>query len=486
MLENRPIISCVIGYITGIILGLYCKISIVFLYLILLIIYLITYKQSKKEFKLISFKRYKRYIKIVFTKKVIKIIIISSIISNSIVLYQNYNYDNLYKNLENQELKIYAIVQSNVREKNNKQIYKIKIETINKNNKYKNSFLYLNVKKKLNIELNYGDIVELNGVYKAPKTIRNYKGFDYKEYLKTLKIYGAINSDKIKLLGSSKTTIFSLSNKITLRIKKEIQESFDKDTGHLLVGLILGDTSSIDEDIKQSFNNSNISHILAISGMHVGYILFFTALILDRVLGKRKSKIGTSIILLIYMFITGFSPSVVRAGIMAIITIMASFFYRKSDTWSNISLSLLIILINNACLRERVSVLLSFAGTIGIIVLQKNIKSITISATIFIMPIMAICFNKIAISSLIISLIVGFLIGPIIILGFIFIIGFKLLILFKLKVIYVKILNFALEALINIAKLGSILPFNKIYVTTPTILEILIYYVFILIRCFFI
>ena len=101
MLENRPIISITLGYIIGIIMGLYCKISIVFLYLVLIPMCFLFKREKQNKFKLISFRRYSRYFKIIFTSKVLKIIIISSIISNSIVLFQNYKYQNLYKNFLN-------------------------------------------------------------------------------------------------------------------------------------------------------------------------------------------------------------------------------------------------------------------------------------------------------------------------------------------------------------------------------------------------
>ena len=64
MLENRPIMCAVIGYIIGILMGLYCKISIVLLYLILIPIFLNLRNNKKEKFKLISFKRYFRYINI--------------------------------------------------------------------------------------------------------------------------------------------------------------------------------------------------------------------------------------------------------------------------------------------------------------------------------------------------------------------------------------------------------------------------------------
>jgi len=62
--------------------------------------------EKKKNFKLFSYSRHSRYLKIIFTKNVIVLIIISSIISNSIVLIQNNKYEKIYKNSEGREIKI--------------------------------------------------------------------------------------------------------------------------------------------------------------------------------------------------------------------------------------------------------------------------------------------------------------------------------------------------------------------------------------------
>ena len=484
MLENRPIISVTLGYIIGIIMGLYCKTSIVFLYLSLIIIYLMFRKERIYKFKLISFRRYFRYIKIIFTSKVLKIIIISSIISNCIVLYQNNKYENLYKGLENQELTAVGKVVSNKKEKDYKDVYKIKVENINGQSKFINTYVYLNVDK--DVFLEYGEKLIFKGTFKEPETRRNYKGFDYKEYLKTLKIYGTVNLDALISIERAENSIFKISNNIFLKIKENVQANFSEQNANILLGITIGYTDGIDEEIKNDFSDSNISHILAISGMHVAYITICTQYVLDRLIGKRKGKIGTAIILVLYMFVTGFSPSVVRASIMAIISLMSGLFYRKNDIWNNIFLSLLILLIYNPFLIKSISVLLSFAGTVGILVLQKNIKSITLAATLFIIPIMAVSFNTVSITSLIISVVVGWFIGPVIILGFIFIVCWKVLVFFKLDFIYVKILEILLDILISIASIGSKLPLNKIYVTTPNILEIIIFYSLILIRKFFI
>ena len=125
MLENRKILTILIGYIIGIILGLYCKYSIVLFYLLFYLLYINFFKEHKtKKFKLISFKRYLRYVKIVFNKKVMKTIIIFSIISNFIVLYQNYRYENLYNGYDNKNIKIAGIIVFTEGDK-----YTVKVET---------------------------------------------------------------------------------------------------------------------------------------------------------------------------------------------------------------------------------------------------------------------------------------------------------------------------------------------------------------------
>ena len=117
-MKDRPVLVAVIGYIIGILMGLYFNFSIVLFYIpITVTIYIIvtTHTNIKTRFKLISFHRYFRYIKIIISKKVILIILISSIISNSIILIQNKKYNILYQNCQSTYL--IGTVVSNKQEK---------------------------------------------------------------------------------------------------------------------------------------------------------------------------------------------------------------------------------------------------------------------------------------------------------------------------------------------------------------------------------
>ena len=114
----------------------------------------------------------------------------------------------------------------------------------------------------------------------------------------------------------------------------------------------------------KNFRVANISHILAVSGMHVSYIIIGCNILFEKNMGKRKSKYIIIAILIIYMFVTRFSPSIVRATIMGILFMMSKIVYRKNDVWTSISLSLLIILVFNPYIIMNIGLQLSYIGTI--------------------------------------------------------------------------------------------------------------------------
>ena len=497
---NRPIFIVVIGYIIGIIWGLYFKISIVPFYIFLMAIYIIIkLPYSKKKFKIFSVKRYFRYIKLIFKSNIILTIIISSFISNLIINYQENQYDNVFK--EGQEIELTAIVISNKQEKGYYNRYKIKT-SLNKN-------LYINIDK--NTELEYGDKIQIRGEFQDPQTDRNYKGFDYKQYLKTLKIYGTINVSDIEIIDKNcANKILQISNTMFLNIKSNIEKTYNENISAIILGVMLGYTEQIDENTRQDFSTSNISHVLAVSGMHISYIIILITNSTQNILGKRKSKIIAIAILLGYMFITGFSVSVVRASIMGSLSCMAFIFYRKSDTLNNISISTLLTLINNPYSITGMSFLLTYGGTLGIIYFKpivekiiKNIKirnrrwkyvflriqrkcgkiieiiAVSISAQIVIAPMMILNFNTIGVGFLLTNLLLNCVIGIIVMGGFI-----------QILISFVSIdSGIALAKLIQIPTYGLLLiskiDLGNFKVVTPDFYQIIFYYLLIFFSRYF-
>ncbi len=483
---NRPIFIITIGYIIGILWGLYLKISIVFLYLILFTIYILS-RISKKTFF--------HYLKILIKFNILIIIIISSLISSIIIKKMNYKFENLYKDVKELELEVQVV--SNKTEKEYYNRYKVKVLT----QKYKNTYIYITTKN----ELKYGDILKIDGEYSKPSEARNYKGFNYKEYLKGQKIYGTIKTKNIDIIDQ-KHDIYFILNELSLKIKENIEKTYSSTVAPLILGVMLGDISLIDEETINDFSLSSIIHVLSVSGLHVTYIIYLIENSTQSIFGQKKGKIIEIIILLIYLAITGFSVCVIRACIMGILMCISFLVYRKSDTLNNIAISCMIILIDNPFNLFGTSFIFTYAGTIGVVYFRPvveefimNIKikspkiqekyskfcikhnsfiesiSVTIGAQFVTLPIIIIKYNFISLNFILTNILVEIVTGPIVMGGFI-----QILITFislNAGIALAKIVQIPLLGLSYISKIGTKFTFMNFKVITPENYQVIIYYI---------
>lgn len=413
-------------------------------------------------------------------------------------MYLNKKYHKVYKNTKNIE-NVKAVILKGPIE--NEYTYKYIVKAKTGQLKNKKFIIYIN--KNNNKLFKYGDLIKIQGEYSSPQTARNYKGFDYSQYLKTLKIYGIIKIEEANLLKENDLNFVLISiNNLKQKMIDHANKNMPQKTANLLLGLLIGQKDNIQEDIIKSFRTANLSHILAVSGAHTSYIILGLTYIITK--SKAPRRIGyiiTIIILLVFIIITGASYSVIRACIMSIITISAKLFYKKENFFISICVSLFIILIQNPFAINDIGLKLSFLGTIGIIVFNKNITeffirikikeniakvlSLTLSAQLMIMPITILNFNTFSLTFFISNILASPLLGIIIILGFIAI--FVSFVLNPISKILFFVLNLFLELLIFISEIVTKIPGSSILVKTPNLVFVITYYILILfINYFFI
>ena len=354
----------------------------------------------------------------------------------------------------------------------------------------------LDVKKKdYSQELEYGDIITFNGVYNKPNVQRNYGGYDYSLYLKTQNIYGTFDGSQIELKSKNKGS-FIQRGIISFKeyIKGILKENLGEDEAELCIGLVIGDRTNLAEDIQEDFKTSNLTHMLAVSGSHFVYIILAVTYINKFLKRKRLGQVLMLIVIILFMNLTGNTGSVVRSGIMASLGIIASIIHRKSDIWNNMAIAMLIQIILNPYIIFDVGVQLSYGGVIGIVAFNKVVTnfieklsnkinnyikesiSVTISANIVIIPIMMYTFNTISLSFVISNLLAGAILGIIVLYAFALIFLYMVLHSF-ISPLFI-ILNLMLKILIFIAHICSLIPFSKIYVVTPKIGLMILFYVF--------
>ena len=396
------------------------------------------------------------------------------------------------------DVKVKAIIASEPENKEYKYTYTIIVKEVNGKESYNNTKLLFDLKNpsKLKQIPQFGDEVSIVGSIEKPSKARNFKGFDYSEYLKSKNVYGTIEADSVEIFDENKIDFFSIIiNKIQNNVKENMTKLLGQEESALCIGILIGDTMEISEKTEDNFKRSNLTHLLAVSGSHITYIITAFSATLGR-MNKKSTKIITIIFLLFFTAITGFTPSVLRASIMGILVLLASLLHRKSDTINNLGISSLLILIHNPYYITNLGFLLSFAGTIGIVILNDKISNflngklnkrsnkiikylnesfcITLSANLIIIPVMAYSFSSISFTFWISNILAGPVMEATTILGFI--VYFLSLIFVPFAKFIGIFLNICLSILLIIANFSAKLPFSLVYIKTPYLLECVAYY----------
>lgn len=375
--------------------------------------------------------------------------------------------------------------------------YNLKIISCTQIPKSKNKKIVAHIEK--GKEYRAGDIVYFKGVIKRGEESRNFYGFNHRNYLKQNKIYGIIDVEESRYIKTDQSFDYilgiiqnSLNNKIKILYNAKYRGIVNK--------ILFGMNGNIDEEIKSNFRDAGISHVLAISGLHISYISIMLNFILENIIYDLKIRNRLICLLLIlFLVITGASPSCVRACIMNMLNLISQNTYRKSNIYKSIEFSFGIILFCNIFVIYNIGMWLSFLGTLGIVLFYPMLSMVlkrkrntfiykildmilvSVSAQIFIWPIVLYCFNTISFTFFVSNIFISILIGPIIVLGYVSIILSYFI--FPIAKIIVVIEEFIIQILFLIADVCSKIPFSKIYIKGTNTWILIAYYIFI---CFLI
>lgn len=203
------------------------------------------------------------------------------------------------------------------------------------------------------------------------------------------------------------------------RVNSSIEHAVGGEAGKVAAAMLTGQRGIVSSKVQSDFRDSGLSHMLAVSGMHTAILAQFLLLLLGwfRV-PKKASAIVCMVAVLFFVAFTGFTPSVVRAGVMSCTLFIAQLFNRKNDAQNSIAFAALLLCGANPAVLLDAGFLLSFAATLSILLLSpamdtavkrwlpwlwKHLKwvvqavTISFSATLFTYPISAVMFGRVSI-----------------------------------------------------------------------------------------
>ena len=317
----------------------------------------------------------------------------------------------------------------------------------------------------------FGDKVLVNGKVNIPNNNTIPNGFNYKEYLYHKKIYYIIKIDNIKIISKNNNLFSNIKNYIYKRIDSIKYNEY-------LYAFILGKSYYIDSDVLNNYKVNGVTHLFALSGLHVSMFSNILIYIFNKLrLNEKFSYFLTSIFLLFFAFIASFTPSILRAVLFFILSSINKiyYFYIKPKYLLYIVFSILIFI--NPYYIYDTGFILSFSISFFILLFNENYKIKNSILSILVISILSLF------SSLPIIINMYYEIN---ILGFInniFFIPFVTYLVFPLSIIVVFIgkLSFLLNILVSIMEYISKISVNllniKLYFSKLNLLYIFIYYI---------
>lgn len=328
------------------------------------------------------------------------------------------------------------------------------------------------------------DRVYITGEVSIPKERSNPGTFDYRRYLKSIGIRCIITAENIEIVKKS-GGIAALLKSAKCRTA-DIFESALGDDSAVVMGLLFGETSGIDEDIIETFRRGGTAHVLAVSGLHLGLLYSF----LCRFKRKKRSipaDIAIVLALSAYTALAGFTASVVRACLMIFIHIAGNHLNRRYDLISSTCVSMIIILAINPMQIYSAGFQMSFLAviTLGVMIplIQKKIKGILlpmIAVQTGMVPYTMYVFNYVSLTSVISNIPVYFIAAAMIPAGISVIAFCWLPVIARPAAMITGLLVKLLLWCNDFTYMGGVFTFD---VASPSVIFLAVYYIFIFYMC---
>lgn len=227
--------------------------------------------------------------------------------------------------------------------------------------------------------LRYGANCIARGKIGTPESARNPGEFDYRKFLLTQGIEKQMilkDLNDIECKGSSFLhRFYSLRQKLI----RQMEERVSGFTAAWINALILGDTSMVNDDTIKLFQDWGLSHLLAISGLHIGIVIGLIYFLLVRMnwLTKEKAEILIMLFLPVYALLAGGEPSVLRASLMALLILFLRRLHIMIPATDAISIIFVLLLLYDPYLIYNIGFQFSFIITFGIILSRRWLASVS-------------------------------------------------------------------------------------------------------------
>lgn len=344
-------------------------------------------------------------------------------------------------------------------------------------------------------DITRGDRINIRGIMKPPHPPGNPGEFNYPLYLSHSGIYYSLSvkHERDLRLLSHEQGILKWVDSFRAQGEKIVTKTLPDQEAAILLGMLLGSREGIDEDQYDAFQKTGIIHLFSVSGLHVGFLLLLVGWISSLLgLSRRNKFISGVVILLIYGTMVAWPVCVMRSILMGILGLLAYYSGRENNILNAMALAGIITILINPASLFTISFQLTFLAAWGVVYIFPILREIfpvkgwgwdmfllPLAAELAVLPLIAYYFNIITPVSILTNILVSYLSGAAVILGFIAIFLATFAAFLTPLVLYPAGLCIALIQWI--VSWVEPLPGAYIWVATPPVWSLVLYFIALLI-----
>lgn len=276
-----------------------------------------------------------------------------------------------------QETDLLGQIASPINESSSKIDFVLKEYTSNK----KILIVYYKNNQKIKHNLKFGATCNIEGTPELPSQSRNPGQFDYQHFLLSQGITHEVVVNSLESLDCSGSSTLNKVHAIRTSLINYTADKLSPQTSIWLNALVLGDDSQLPEETVELFQRWNLSHLLAISGLHVGLIvgLLYFLLIKLNILTREKAQWVIIFFLPLYALIAGGEPSVWRASSMVLLFLLINKVQYKFSVTDVLSIVFILLILLDKYIIYSIGFQLSFSVTMGLLLSKKWLAQTNVS-----------------------------------------------------------------------------------------------------------
>lgn len=225
-------------------------------------------------------------------------------------------------------------------------------------------------------------IIRIQANVEVIKNKGNPGEFDIEHYYAGKGIYyTAFLSEKegVRMVKTAEIAFLQQVEKLQEKWGNTFDSFLKEDESSLAKALILGDKKYIESDVKKDFSRSGAMHLLAVSGLHVGIIymiLLFVMKSFSKYISSKTAVILVVVLLWFYAFLSGFTPSVIRATFLFTVLSFSTIFSKNNNALNSLFFSAFVLLLIQPSYIFDIGFQLSYLAMIGIILFNQKVTSL--------------------------------------------------------------------------------------------------------------